>query len=570
MSPPVPFRNAGRDLSSAVPLPLLTDRRLRGWVLLALTAVAIAVTGGLVLEAWRATERHRVAADAALRDHVGFAATGYRQQLISRSWVGVDNVFRPVGHRLLAAAGAPLPPVAALREAAARMGRCEDCGPALSPTYFFRLMVADSTLELDGLPLPPARRALLLRETLRLGLGGEDQEWDYTSFADTLAPALELVYLTARRGSDGRPLAIYGFAVGLDDVARAFLRPPLEAFPLLAVPAGRGLTNDSLLSVSLLRPDGRVGLLLSPREFPDRYAVRIPASRFLGAWTLRVSLDPRAAPAILPGGLPRTRTPVLAALGLAAALLLLSTLVVAWRALELAGARAEFVASVSHELRTPLSQILLFGESLSLGTMRTRREVRVAAGVIVGEARRLLRLVDNVLLFGRETSGVAGAAPLPLAALVRDVAAGFAPVAAAAESRLRTVRLDAVEAPADDGSVRQVLLNLLDNAVKYGPRGQTISLGLALAGRRARLWVEDEGPGIPAADRARVWRPFVRLERDVDRQAAGSGIGLSLVREIVTRHRGTAAIESTPAGGTRVVVELPDARPLAPETSCAS
>jgi signal transduction histidine kinase len=103
-----------------------------------------------------------------------------------------------------------------------------------------------------------------------------------------------------------------------------------------------------------------------------------------------------------------------------------------------------------------------------------------------------------------------------------------------------------------------VLLNLLDNAVKYGPRGQTISLGLALADGRARLWVEDEGPGIPPGDRARVWRPFVRLARDVDRQTAGSGIGLSLVREIVTRHRGTARIEGTPAGGTRVVVELPD------------
>ena len=61
----------------------------------------------------------------------------------------------------------------------------------------------------------------------------------------------------------------------------------------------------------------------------------------------------------------------------------------------------------------------------------------------------------------------------------------------------------------------------------------------------------------------RVWRPFVRLARDVDRQAAGSGIGLSLVREIVTRHRGTATIEGTPAGGTRVVVELPGARAVA-------
>jgi signal transduction histidine kinase len=108
--------------------------------------------------------------------------------------------------------------------------------------------------------------------------------------------------------------------------------------------------------------------------------------------------------------------------------------------------------------------------------------------------------------------------------------------------------------------MRQVLLNLLDNAVKYGPRGQTVSLGLALTDGRARLWVEDEGPGIPPSDRARVWRPFVRLARDVDRQTAGSGIGLSLVREIVIRHRGTARFESSPAGGTRVVVELPGAR----------
>ena len=192
--------------------------------------------------------------------------------------------------------------------------------------------------------------------------------------------------------------------------------------------------------------------------------------------------------------------------------------------------------------------------------MRTRRDVRVAGGIIVGEARRLLRLVDNVLLFGRARArpgSGAGWTAEPLAPLVRDVVAGFAPVAAAAEARLAIVRLDDVAATLDDEAMRQVLLNLLDNAVKYGPRGQTVSLGLALADGRVRLWVEDEGPGIPPGDRARVWRPFVRLARDVDRQAAGSGIGLSLVREIVTRHRGTATIEGTPAGGTRVVVELP-------------
>jgi signal transduction histidine kinase len=138
------------------------------------------------------------------------------------------------------------------------------------------------------------------------------------------------------------------------------------------------------------------------------------------------------------------------------------------------------------------------------------------------------------------------------------------------ESRVVIDRLEELAAPVDGPAIRQVLLNLLDNAVKYGPRGQTVGLGLALAGGRARLWVEDEGPGIPPADRARVWRPFVRLARDVEREVAGSGLGLSLVREIVVGHRGTVAIESTAAGGARVVIELPDAQPIAAEVTCGS
>jgi signal transduction histidine kinase len=372
-----------------------------------------------------------------------------------------------------------------------------------------------------------------------------------------------MVYLTEPRDSAGRPLAVYGFAVPLDQVGSALIRPSLEMFPLLQQASARRVGNDSLLAMSVVRPDGRTALVLSPRRLPDTYMASIPASRFLDGWTLQVRLDPRVASQLLVGGVPPARTPLLVALVAMAVLLILATAAVAWRALELAELRAEFVASVSHELRTPLAQILLFGDSLSLGTMRTRKDVRVAGGIIVGEACRLLRLVDNVLLFGREgrTNGHAvPTAPAPLAPLVRDVVAGFAPVAAAAENRLAIVRLDDVAAPLDDEAMRQVLLNLLDNAVKYGPRGQIVSLGLALADGRARLWVEDEGPGIPPADRARVWRPFVRLARDVDRQAAGSGIGLSLVREIVTRHRGTARIEGTPAGGTRVVVELPEGR----------
>jgi two-component system OmpR family sensor kinase len=106
------------------------------------------------------------------------------------------------------------------------------------------------------------------------------------------------------------------------------------------------------------------------------------------------------------------------------------------------------------------------------------------------------------------------------------------------------------------------LLNLLDNAAKYGPAGQTISVASAPASTsdtaRVRFWVEDEGPGIPPNDRDRVWEPYVRLSRSAESATGGSGIGLSVVRELVSLHNGAAWIEAAGVGGgARVVVELP-------------
>jgi signal transduction histidine kinase len=102
-----------------------------------------------------------------------------------------------------------------------------------------------------------------------------------------------------------------------------------------------------------------------------------------------------------------------------------------------------------------------------------------------------------------------------------------------------------------------VLLNLLDNAVKYGPPGQHIRVTLAPDSGHAVLAVEDEGPGIPTEERERVWTPFYRLSRDIDSAVAGSGIGLSVVRELVERHGGRVRVESAPRQGARFVVTLP-------------
>jgi signal transduction histidine kinase len=108
---------------------------------------------------------------------------------------------------------------------------------------------------------------------------------------------------------------------------------------------------------------------------------------------------------------------------------------------------------------------------------------------------------------------------------------------------------------------------LLDNAVKYGPAGQTILVTSEIVGDRARISVEDQGPGIPHSDRMRVWEPYVRLNRDVESATGGSGIGLSVVRELVTLHGGRTRAEGAPSGGARVVIELPLTQPNSNEPS---
>jgi signal transduction histidine kinase len=112
-------------------------------------------------------------------------------------------------------------------------------------------------------------------------------------------------------------------------------------------------------------------------------------------------------------------------------------------------------------------------------------------------------------------------------------------------------------------SLCQIVINLLDNAVKYGRQSGPVTLRASLVDGHARIAVEDTGPGISAADRDKVWEPFVRLERSTT--VAGSGIGLAVVRELAAAHGGRCRIEDAPGGGTLVVVELPGARRAASE-----
>jgi signal transduction histidine kinase len=149
-----------------------------------------------------------------------------------------------------------------------------------------------------------------------------------------------------------------------------------------------------------------------------------------------------------------------------------------------------------------------------------------------------------------------GPEPLDLNEAVRGIVDDWLPLATAADVRLETRFAPDVHAIADRSALRQIILNLLDNAVKYGPAGQTVTLGTALAGEHARFWIDDQGEGIPPRERERVWTSFYRLHHHANSSVAGSGIGLYVVRELARLHGGAAWIEDAPGGGARIIVEL--------------
>jgi signal transduction histidine kinase len=254
------------------------------------------------------------------------------------------------------------------------------------------------------------------------------------------------------------------------------------------------------------------------------------------------------------GGLPQSHLPfLLTLLALAAAL---SVVAVAQlrREIELGRLRADFVANVSHELRTPLAQIRLDLDTVRLGRYPSDEYRAAALERVDREARRLTFLAENVLRFSRR-----GRPSAPGDRLATDIAAEteriveeFRPLAAA---RRAAITLDLEGAPVallDRDALRHIVLNLLDNAAKYGPVGQTITVGVHNSGGTVRVTVSDQGPGVPPDERELIWQPFRRGLGATRQGVGGSGMGLTIVREIVHQHGGQAYVT-----GATFTIELP-------------
>lgn len=232
------------------------------------------------------------------------------------------------------------------------------------------------------------------------------------------------------------------------------------------------------------------------------------------------------------------------------------------RADELSAQKTAFVSAVSHELRTPLTTLRMHAEMLQEGLVAPA-SVPVFYDDLVRESVRLSRLVENVLAVSQLEEGrrVLELRPGDLAAAVQDIVAGQARHIASKGFPPADVDLpgDPVLVSFDRQAIDQIVVNLLDNALKYAADGPERRLGvaLALAPDRAVIHVVDRGPGIPEPQRERVFARFVRVQRQDTAHTPGTGLGLSLVRDLARAHGGDARVTSRPGGGADFEVWIP-------------
>jgi signal transduction histidine kinase len=223
-------------------------------------------------------------------------------------------------------------------------------------------------------------------------------------------------------------------------------------------------------------------------------------------------------------------------------------------------AKSDFVSVMSHELRTPLNAIVGYLELLSMGVGGTLNETQQGyLERLTRSAEHLRQLVEDVLAFARTGAGADQAAsePLEMGEVVRGAASLLEP--AAAEKGL-TLEVHTPDAPlhtrSDPGRIRQVVLNLVGNAVKFTEEGQ-VDVALSRPGAELLLVVQDTGPGLEPEALARVFEPFWQADPTKTRTAGGTGLGLTITRQLVTLLGGEIEVMSEPGRGTRVEVRLP-------------
>lgn len=222
--------------------------------------------------------------------------------------------------------------------------------------------------------------------------------------------------------------------------------------------------------------------------------------------------------------------------------------------------QTDFVANVSHELRTPLTSVKGLVETLQDGAVDDVQVRDRFLGTVAGETDRLIRLVNDLLLLSRVDSEalVLHKEPVALVSLIRAAIDQLAPQT---QAHSLTVQIEAgagvPSVQADPDRLTQVLLNLLDNALKYSPPGGVVTVSIEIKEKLVQIQVRDRGAGILPDELAHIGERFYRADKARSRTQGGSGLGIAIARALVELHGGTLRIDSQVGQGTTATVTLP-------------
>jgi two-component system phosphate regulon sensor histidine kinase PhoR len=229
--------------------------------------------------------------------------------------------------------------------------------------------------------------------------------------------------------------------------------------------------------------------------------------------------------------------------------------------------RKDFVANVSHELKTPLTSIKGFVETLLVEDLEDKDTIHKFMTIIFQEAERLNNLIHDLLDMSKLESGQTELRKkqVELEPLVDNVI-----LSVSNRLNMKSLELDkdiqAKKVWGDEDLLKELFINLIDNAIKYTPNGGKILVGSIREKGKTIIYVKDTGFGIPAESLSRIFERFYRVDKGRSREMGGTGLGLSIVKHIVERHGGKVAVQSQLGKGSEFRVTIPDVAPLEEES----
>ncbi len=390
-------------------------------------------------------------------------------------------------------------------------------------------------------PFEIGGRKVYVQAQLRFVFPGRDQMTSFVAFAvdadrlrDTFFPALISTGLTRVQGPIGFPPLQ---AVVTDDAGRM-------VYPKVGVAGFQ--TVDA-------------------REFPlvffdkELLAYAEPLETHRETWHLSTGYGTQTIPQII-AARARPQRVLMAMLAGIMALGVFFVARAAAREVRLAELKSNFVSSVSHDLKTPLALIQLFAETLELGRLRNHERAHEYYRIINSEARKLTRLIDNLLDFSRIEAGLRRykLEPVDLGALTRHVLDALESQFAHNQFTVTSKMAPSLPpALVDPEAAEQAIENLLSNAMKYSPENREIVVEVDTLDGFGRVRVSDRGIGIPPSLQRKIFRKFYRVQNDAGSGPQGTGLGLSIVDHVMRAHGGFVRVDSEPGRGSTFTLHFP-------------